>query len=259
MCSTCGCSANSATSHHHGDGHHHHHDHAHDTDGALEVTSPARLIAIEEDILSRNAAVAAKNRARFTAQHTFALNLVSSPGAGKTSLLVETLRRIKGAAAVIEGDQETSVDAARIRETGHPAFQINTGRGCHLDAQMVEHASDHLNDFSDGFLFIENVGNLVCPAGFDLGEALRVVIVSVTEGEDKPLKYPHIFATADLVIVSKADLLPYLDCNVDTLLGNARKVNPRIASMVLSVKTGDGVDNWLQWLKAARAMRDAAA
>lgn len=260
MCSTCGCSTNiTHTDHHHDDAEHHHHDHVHGTDGAMQVTNPARRIAIEEDILSHNAEIAAKNRARFIAQHIFTLNLVSSPGAGKTSLLVETLRRIEGNAAVIEGDQETSVDAARIRETGHPAFQINTGRGCHLDAEMVEHACDHLDTFTNGFLFIENVGNLVCPAGFDLGEALRVVIASVTEGDDKPLKYPHIFASADLVIISKADLLPHLDCNIDTLLTNARRVNPRIASIVLSARTGDGMDKWLQWLNAARAMREAAA
>lgn len=253
MCATCGCS----TTGHEPSALHRDHPHPHDQAGGAPDGAPARLIAVEEDILARNEAVAMQNRARFRANRVLAINLVSSPGAGKTSLLVETLRRLDGPAAVIEGDQETSVDAVRIRETGRLAFQINTGRGCHLDAAMIAHACDHLGDISGAVLFIENVGNLVCPASFDLGEAQRVIIVSLTEGEDKPLKYPHIFATADLLVISKADLLPYLDCDVDRLEANARKVNPRLASLVLSAKGGQGMENWIAWLQAARALRAA--
>lgn len=250
MCATCGCS----DKHDHGS---HHHDHEHGTDGAL--VAGTRRIAIEEDILARNAQQAALNRAYFSAKHFLVLNLVSSPGSGKTSLLVETLKRFDGPAAVIEGDQETSCDAARIQETGRPAIQVNTGRGCHLDADMVAHAYAHLGVPENAVLFIENVGNLVCPAGFDLGEDKRVVIVSVTEGEDKPLKYSHIFATADLMIVSKADLLPHLDFDLAALIANAQKVNPKIAVLTLSVKSGEGVGKWLDWLKAAKALKAATA
>ena len=160
---------------------------------------------------------------------------------------------------MIEGDQETSFDAARIKQTGRPAIQVNTGRGCHLDADMVAHAFSHLGAVEDGVLFIENVGNLVCPAGFDLGEDQRIVIVSVTEGEDKPLKYPHIFASADLLIVSKADLLPHLDFDLEAFIANARKVAPKIAVLTVSVKSGAGMDKWLDWLKAAKALKAAAA
>lgn len=259
MCSTCGCSGGARHDHPHEDHDHPHNHHDHSEDGALLTEAPTRLITVEQDILSHNNAQAAANRAHFMTRHILALNLVSSPGAGKTTLLVDTLKRLGHPAAVIEGDQETSADAARIRETGYPAIQINTGRGCHLDAAMVHHACEHLGNIDNTFLFIENVGNLVCPAGFDLGEAQRVVIVSVTEGEDKPLKYPHIFASADLMIISKADLLPYLDCDVTALTDNARRVNPRIACLTLSVRSGEGMDKWLNWLRATEVLRNAAS
>jgi len=189
-----------------------------------------------------------------------ALNLVSSPGAGKTSLLVATLQQLLPGAtvAVIEGDQETSADADRIRATGAPAIQVNTGRGCHLDAAMIDEAFHRLH-CQDGILFIENVGNLVCPAAFDLGEAHKVVIASVTEGEDKPLKYPNMFAASSLMLVSKVDLLPHLDFDVELLIANARRVNPSIAVIKVSATTGEGIDRWLRWIGAARDMAVASA
>jgi hydrogenase nickel incorporation protein HypB len=191
------------------------------------------------------------------AAKTLALNLVSSPGSGKTALLVETLKRIGDTypVAVIEGDQETSADADRIRATGAPAIQINTGKGCHLDADLVRTATTRLGPPARGILFIENVGNLVCPAGFDLGEAHKVVIVSVTEGEDKPLKYSGMFAASALMVVTKTDLLPHLDFDVDRLIDNARRINPTIGVLKLSAKTGEGMDRWLHWLETARALR----
>jgi len=284
MCSVCGCSTGEVKiaggpvvqlhgeaghthapgddHHHHEDDHDHvHHDHHHAEDGSVRPAATSRLIAVEEDILSHNNEHARANRARLDARRVLALNIVSSPGSGKTSLLVETLKLLHGktACAVIEGDQETSNDATRIRETGAPAVQVNTGRGCHLDAAMVGHALDHLEPLPEGVLFIENVGNLVCPAGFDLGEAHKVLVLSVTEGEDKPLKYPHMFAAADLMVISKVDLVPYLDIDVAALVANARKVNPRIGVLKVSVKTGEGLGAWLDWIAAARALRAAAA
>jgi len=243
--------------HEHGDGHSH--DHAHTHEHAHEAGA-ARLISVEQDILAKNDAIAAENRRGFHAAKTLALNLVSSPGSGKTALLVETLKRIDGGypVAVVEGDQETTADADRIRATGAPAIQINTGKGCHLDADLVRTAVARLGTPQNGVLFIENVGNLVCPAGFDLGEAHKVVIVSVTEGEDKPLKYSGMFAAADLMVVTKTDLLPHLDFDVDRLVANARRVNPAIAVLKLSAKSGDGMERWLNWLAGARALRLAA-
>jgi hydrogenase nickel incorporation protein HypB len=221
--------------------------------------SQARLVRIEQDILARNDAIAADNRRVFAAAGVLALNLMSSPGAGKTSLLVATLALLgEMRAAVIEGDQETSADAERIRASGVPAIQVNTGKGCHLDAQMVAQAALHLGLPERGLLFIENVGNLVCPAGFDLGEAHKVVICSVTEGEDKPLKYPGMFAAADLLLVSKIDLLPHLDFNVDQLIANARRINPGIAVLRVSARSGEGMQRWLGWLRSALALRQAA-
>jgi hydrogenase nickel incorporation protein HypB len=219
-----------------------------------------RLLRVEQDLLARNDTLAAGNRRHFASHGVLALNLVSSPGAGKTTLLVETLRRLlpDTTAAVIEGDQETTADADRIRATGAPAIQVNTGRGCHLDAAMVDRAFNELH-FSNGLLFIENVGNLVCPAGFDLGEAHKVVIASVTEGEDKPLKYPNMFAASSLMLVSKVDLLPHLDFDVETLIDNARRVNPGIAVIPVSATTGEGLERWLKWIEAARAMAAACA
>jgi hydrogenase nickel incorporation protein HypB len=286
MCNVCGCSDGETRieghSHTHGHHHHshddhgHHHHHHHDDhnhtetlhfgEGAAGVSvaglSQTRLIEIETDILSRNNADARRNRGHFVGHGVIALNLVSSPGAGKTTLLVETLKRLADEApvAVIEGDQETSADAERIRATGAPAIQVNTGKGCHLDAAMVGQAFDHLHDHlhDGGYLFIENVGNLVCPSAFDLGEAYRVVVASVTEGEDKPLKYPNIFASAQLMLVSKADLAGPCDADVDLLIANARRVNPGLKAITVSAKTGDGMDRWIGWLKAARALQAAA-
>ena len=208
MCTVCGCSGSHEHDHEHHHGHAHSHDagHVHFGEGEAGVSVPgmsqARLIQIETDILGKNNSYADNNRALLAAKGVLALNLVSSPGSGKTTLLVETLKRMAGRipAAVIEGDQQTSNDAERIRKTGVPAIQINTGKGCHLDAHMVGHALEKLPLDEGSVLFIENVGNLVCPAAFDLGEAFKVVILSVTEGEDKPLKYPDIFANADLMI-----------------------------------------------------------
>jgi hydrogenase nickel incorporation protein HypB len=219
-------------------------------------------MAIERDILSRNDAEAAANRRRFAEHGIFALNLVSSPGSGKTTLLVETIRHLQGepAVAVIEGDQQTSTDADRIRATGARAVQVNTGKGCHLDAHMVGHALEHLEPSDDSVVMIENVGNLVCPAAFDLGEAHKVVVLSVTEGEDKPLKYPDMFAAADLMVLNKCDLLPHLAFDADLCEANARRVNPAIEVLRLSATTGEGLASWLAWVReGARAAREARA
>jgi hydrogenase nickel incorporation protein HypB len=211
------------------------------------------LARIEQDILAKNRGFAEQNRVRLAAAGTLALNLVSSPGAGKTTLLVATISALKAATsvAVIEGDQETSNDADRIRATGVAAIQINTGRGCHLDAHMVGHALDDLPLDPGGILFIENVGNLVCPAGFDLGEAHKVAILSVTEGDDKPLKYPDVFAAADLMILSKIDLLPHVDFDVAACIGHAHAINPAIEVLQLSARTGAGMSGWLEWIVRA--------
>jgi len=271
MCTVCGCGNGEARighaqAHHHHDHHHHHHrHHHHGTDDALTFSGVpglerGRMVRIEEDILAANDAVARRNRQRLRDADVLALNLVSSPGAGKTTLLVETLQRLTGRrVAVIEGDQETSADAGRIRATGAPAIQINTGKGCHLDAAMVESALDHLELPRGGILFIENVGNLVCPAGFDLGEAHKVVVASVTEGEDKPLKYPGMFQVADLVLIAKLDLLPHLDFDLAALVDNARRVNPRLDVIQVSARAGLGMPAWLAWLDAAAASARAAA
>ncbi len=223
-------------------------DHAHEH--ALMDPVSARVITVERDVLSRNDELAAKNRATFAQTHTFVVNLMSSPGSGKTTLLTRTLRALpRGlAVAVIEGDQQTELDAERIRATGVPAVQINTGKGCHLDAAMVGKVLDQVR-VPDGLLFIENVGNLVCPAGFDLGEHRRVVVVSVTEGEDKPLKYPDMFATADAVVINKADLLPHLHFNLGLLEANVRRLRPQAPTFVLSASTGAGLEPWLHWLE----------
>ena len=212
------------------------------------------MVEIEQNILAKNDNYAVQNRQRLQAAGTLALNLVSSPGSGKTSLLVATIRRLEGRlpVAVIEGDQQTSNDADRIRATGAPAIQVNTGKGCHLDAHMVGHAIDHLGLTDNGVLFIENVGNLVCPAAFDLGEEAKVAILSVTEGEDKPLKYPDMFAASSLMIVNKTDLLPHLDFDIAACAANARRVNPTIDILYVSARTGEGLDDWIAWLESRR-------
>jgi len=242
--------------------------------GAARVSVPGlnqqRTIKIEEDVLGANNAVATQNRAHFAAHGVRALNLVSSPGSGKTTLLCATIHALKAhapslAVAVIEGDQQTSFDADRIRATGAPAIQVNTGKGCHLDAPMVAqafaqlatHEHDHHHDHDHGhdhthatqsLLFIENVGNLVCPALWDLGEEAKVAILSVTEGEDKPLKYPDMFAAAQLMILNKIDLLPHLSFDVARCKDYARRVNPGITILELSATTGEGMQAWLDWL-----------
>ncbi|WP_077419999.1 hydrogenase nickel incorporation protein HypB [Rodentibacter trehalosifermentans] len=209
-----------------------------------------RLLKIEQDVLGKNNQLADQNRVFFTKQHILALNLVSSPGSGKTTLLVSTLNALRNdrTCYVIEGDQQTENDADRIRATGVPAIQVNTGKGCHLDAQMIGEAIVKLRPQSDSLMFIENVGNLVCPSEFDLGEKAKVVILSVTEGEDKPLKYPHMFAASRLMILNKIDLLPYLQFDVAQCIANAKRVNPEIQIIQLSATTGQGLDEWLAWL-----------
>lgn len=252
--------------------HHHGHDHNHDHAGIesegdnihfgkgpahahVAGLSQSRMVQIEQDILGKNNQYAAQNRARFAQQSMFVLNLVSSPGSGKTTLLTETINHIKSryTVGVIEGDQQTTNDAERIRETGVQAVQINTGKGCHLDAHMVGHAMDNFSDLTGGVLFIENVGNLVCPASFDLGEAAKVSILSVTEGEDKPLKYPDMFHASELMILNKTDLLPYLDFDVERCMDYARRVNPDIKIIQLSAKSGEGMEQWIDWIKRKRA------
>jgi hydrogenase nickel incorporation protein HypB len=258
MCAICGCAADHDHGHEHDHGHHDLADH-----GAIDFGGgPAgqhipglgqrRTVKIERDVLSMNNALASANRDRLARAGVFALNLVSSPGSGKTSLLarlIEDLRRER-TVIVIEGDQRTSRDAERIRATGAPAVQINTGKGCHLDAHMVGHALDRLPLDAGSLLFIENVGNLVCPAAFDLGEAHKVVVLSVTEGEDKPLKYPDMFAASDLMLLNKIDLLPYLEFDVGECLAAARKVNPRIQILPVSARTGAGLDSFHAWIEA---------
>ena len=252
MCTVCGCGDQAPHSHDHP---HDHHGHSH-----IDGLTPGRMVQIEQDILGHNNAHAARNRTRLAERGIFALNLVSSPGSGKTTLLCRTIAAIAGRfpVAVIEGDQQTSNDADRIRASGAPAVQINTGKGCHLDAAMVGGALERLDPAPDSVLFIENVGNLVCPAAFDLGEAYKVVILSVTEGEDKPLKYPDMFHEAAMMILTKTDLLPHLDFDVAACIANARRVNPDIVVIELSAKSGEGLDTWLAWIGEG-ARRAAAA
>ncbi|GGK60641.1 hydrogenase nickel incorporation protein HypB [Amphritea balenae] len=219
--------------------------------------SQTRMVQIEQDILGKNDRYAAQNRQRFDAMSLFTLNLVSSPGSGKTTLLTASIEQLKTRCpvAVIEGDQQTANDADRIRETGVQAVQVNTGKGCHLDAHMVGHAMAHFEDISGGLLFIENVGNLVCPAAFDLGEAHKVAILSVTEGEDKPLKYPDMFYAADLMLLNKVDLLPYLDFDVEQCIAAARQVNPDIEVIQISARSGEGMSEWQGWIEQRRVAR----
>jgi hydrogenase nickel incorporation protein HypB len=257
--------------HHHGHEHgHHHDDHAHHGDlhfgqGPARAHAPGlsqrRMVTIEQDILGENDRYAAANRAAFAARRQFVLNLVSSPGAGKTTLLIRTLEALLGELplAVVEGDQQTSHDADRIRATGAPAVQINTGKGCHLDAHMVGHAVERFADLAGGLILIENVGNLVCPAAFDLGEHHKVAILSVTEGEDKPLKYPDLFHAADLLLLTKVDLLPHLDFDVAQCLDYARRVRPDVEVLQLSARDGRGMAAWLDWLRRGLARVAAAA
>jgi hydrogenase nickel incorporation protein HypB len=288
MCTSCGCGTGEVTidgavarhehvhadgtthSHDHGDaveqahGHDHEHGEAHGHSHApAHAHAPGlgtkRMVQIEQDILAKNNAYAAQNRRSLAERGIFALNLVSSPGSGKTTLLCKTIARLEGqAVAVIEGDQQTSQDAERIRATGAPAIQINTGRGCHLDAHMVGHAMEDLRLAEDSLLMIENVGNLVCPAAYDLGEAHKVVILSVTEGEDKPIKYPDMFRAASLMLLNKIDLLPHLDFDVEAAIGFARRVNPQIRVIRVSATSGEGLGDWLDFLRDGLAKARAA-
>src|SRR5574343_692184 len=247
--------------HEHSHDHHHHHEHA--VGGDLDYgtgparahvpgMSQARMVQIEQDILSKNNSYAAANRSWFDERGIFALNLVSSPGSGKTTLLVKSIELLKDkvAISVVEGDQQTSNDAERIRATGVAALQINTGKGCHLDGHMVGHAMQRLQPADESLFLIENVGNLVCPAAFDLGEHHKVAILSVTEGEDKPLKYPDMFAAADVMLLNKCDLLPYLQFDADLAEANARRVNPDLTIFRVSATSGDGMAAWLDWIRA---------
>ncbi len=262
MCTVCGCGENTEKQQHshHDHDHDHHHDHKagnkhhHYGEGPAHAHAPgmtqSRMVQIEQDILGKNNQYAQQNRDFFHQHHIQTVNLLSSPGSGKTTLLVNTLERLKNRfpISVIEGDQQTSHDADRIRETGIEALQINTGKGCHLDAHQIGHAVESLNPADHSLLFIENVGNLVCPAAFDLGESSRVVVLSITEGEDKPLKYPDMFHGADLMLLNKIDLLPHLDFNIDLCIDYARRINPDIEVLQVSATRGDGMDNWLDWL-----------
>ncbi|HET9294305.1 MAG TPA: hydrogenase nickel incorporation protein HypB, partial [Gemmatimonadales bacterium] len=244
--------ADGAGWHTHADGPTHRHGGAHGPlperdDGA----AAPRLLRLERDVLAANDTIAARNREAFARRGVFALNLVSSPGSGKTTLLVRTIERLAGRlpVTVIEGDQQTSFDAERIRATGAPAIQINTGKGCHLDAAMVETALGRLAPAEGSVLMIENVGNLVCPAGFDLGEAHKVVVLSVTEGEDKPLKYPKIFREARIAVLTKMDLLPYVPFDVEQAVAFARQINPRLQFFRTSALNGVGMHEWYTFLR----------
>ncbi len=284
MCTVCGCGEGETRiegkehshdhdhghQHEHGHGHdhehlheHHHHPEGHNHDygqGAAHAHAPgmsqARMVQIEQDILGKNNEYADANRRWFGEHGILALNLVSSPGSGKTALLTRTIDDLKAELklSVIEGDQQTANDAERIRGTGVKALQINTGKGCHLDGHMVGHALDSLQPEDDSVLFIENVGNLVCPAAFDLGEAHKVAILSITEGEDKPIKYPDMFHAADLVLLNKIDLLPYLQFDLDKCIEYARRVNPGIKVLQVSAISGEGMDAWYQWVKITRQL-----
>jgi hydrogenase nickel incorporation protein HypB len=248
MCSACGCGTDEirvsvpgqAAHDHDHDGHDHdgHDHHGHDRTHTLRL---------EQAILAKNDHLAAQNREWLGARGLAAINVMSSPGSGKTTLLERTIRDSGLTLSVIEGDQETTVDAERIRAAGARSVQVNTGAGCHLDAAMIHRALDQLQP-QRGVIVIENVGNLVCPALFDLGEARRVVIISVTEGDDKPRKYPHMFGAADLIVINKTDLLPYVDFDVSRLTADARALRPGVEVLTLSARTGENVDNWYAWL-----------
>ena len=256
MCGVCGCGEdnsvqirkpgeeNHSHSHNHEHGHSHARNHSHEHSNSIEIQ-------VEQDILNKNNLLAERNRGYFDAKNIFAINMVSSPGSGKTSLLEKTIKEQKNNLDlfIIEGDQQTMNDAERIKKAGAPVIQINTGQGCHLDADMVNKAVKSLNVNDNSILFIENVGNLVCPAMFDLGESKRVVVISVTEGEDKPIKYPAMFNTSDLCIINKIDLLPYLDFDIEKLKNYALQVNHNLEFIELSVTSGEGVDKWHEWLK----------
>lgn len=278
MCGTCGCGSNGNgvtiqnpldvkihqnDHHHHEHSHNHNHDHehphsheeghshSHEHSHNHEHDHHHKILTLEQDILQQNDFMAARNKGYFEAKHIFALNLVSSPGSGKTSLLERTLKDLKDELDfyVIEGDQQTLNDANRIAAVNIPVIQINTGKGCHLESDMVYDAVKKLNIKDHAVLMIENVGNLVCPSMFDLGESKRIVIISTTEGVDKPIKYPDMFHTSDLCIINKIDLLPYLTIDLSELKAYALKVNPNLTFFELSATTGEGMEAWYTWLK----------
>jgi hydrogenase nickel incorporation protein HypB len=277
MCTTCGCSDNQDASYtmpgahtHSPDGHAHNHDHAHPHDhdhdhghshdhshghtdprAALHAGMHGRTVVLEQEILAKNQALAERNRGWFEGREVLALNLMSSPGSGKTSLLERTIRALRDEMRiyVVEGDQATSNDAERIRATGCAVIQVNTGTGCHLEADMLARGMQQLKPPPGSLVLIENVGNLVCPALFDLGERAKVVVVSVTEGEDKPIKYPHMFRACRLMLINKIDLLPHVRFDVDRCIAYAREVNPDIEVLRVSAETGAGIEAWYQWLR----------
>ena len=286
MCANCGCQGDKATmldlqtgatttigapdahEHHHAHHHHHAHDHDHDHAGGGHSHSHGHahgqlvnIVDVEARILAKNDALAAKNRAWCAGREILALNLVSSPGAGKTTLLERTIRDLTGELPlyVIEGDQATANDGERIRNAGAAAVQLNTGTGCHLDAEMVSRALAALKPALGAAVLIENVGNLVCPALFDLGERAKAVIFPVTDGEDKPLKYPHIFRAAGIVLISKIDLLPHVDFAVADAVANIRQVNADAPILQVSARSGQGLQDWYGWLRAERAAARQAA
>jgi hydrogenase nickel incorporation protein HypB len=261
MCATCGCGVehehDDGGAHAHRRGHDHDHAHTH-ARGHAEEPRRARTLRLARLVLEKNAAHARENRAWLKRRRVTAVNLVSSPGAGKTTLLEATVQALgsKLAISVVVGDQETDRDAERIRAAGGRAVQLNTGVGCHLDAHAVGHALVELDPPPRSVVVVENVGNLVCPALFDLGERAKVVVLSVTEGEDKPLKYPHMFRASELLLLNKMDLLPHLRFDVDRCLGHARTVNPAQQVLRLSATTGGGLEAWCAWIKDQAALVD---
>lgn len=240
MCGTCGCqdAANHAHKHEHTD----------------------KTIALEKEIMQVNDDYAGKNRQVLKQKNATAINFVSSPGSGKTSLLEASIKRLihRYSIKVVEGDQQTQLDAERIRRAGADAYQINTGKACHLDAHMIGHAFEHLDIQQDSFVFIENVGNLICPAMFDLGEAHRVALISTTEGADKPLKYPDMFYHSDIVVINKVDLLPYVDFDMKSCIKNIKKIRPNATIFELSVKDGFGMSEWCEWLISTLKVKENA-
>ena len=267
MCETCGCGNpeefriqdhnhdhNHIHDQEHPYDHDHEHTHEHEHNGhkhAHPHSHPERkIISLEKDVLSENNKLAERNRGYFEGKNIACFNLVSSPGSGKTTILEKTIQSLVSSIkiSVIEGDQQTTVDADRIEKAGAPAIQINTGSGCHLDARMINLALKKIEISNDSLLFIENVGNLVCPALFDLGEKKRIVVISVTEGDDKPLKYPYMFRSSHLCIINKTDLLPYVEFDPQEAMRSASHLNPDLEFIQMSAKTGQGINDWLNWI-----------
>ena len=271
MCETCGCGntgSNNPDYPQNDNNHDHNHAYTHDHDdygphthhypdkageGLSHKHSGKQVINLKVDVLARNNMTAAMNRRFFEGRKVLCLNMVSSPGSGKTTILEKTINNLSSSCKlyVIEGDQQTNLDADRIEKAGAPAIQINTGAGCHLDAQMIDSAVKKLNPETNSILFIENVGNLVCPSRYDLGEFRRILIISVTEGSDKPLKYPNMFETSHLCLINKSDLLPYVDFQTEEFIRNAKNINPRLELITVSAKTGEGIEKWEKWISEA--------